>query len=237
VGINPVMMNETMSDVSERTYEIRQVARLTGLAPSRLRAWERRYQVVRPTRLANGYRVYTAHQVALLRAFARLIAGGEKIGNLVRRPWQEVVLDSEKITIGGGSAAQPELIDAILALDRQRVQELVARAVEEMGFAAFAEHTVVSLAQTVGDMWALGILPVAAEHLASEVVVQALKAGLRDTRSPGPLVVAATMPGERHEWGFLATLAVLQQGGWRVHYLGPAGGVEGALPGSRSAAG
>jgi hypothetical protein len=40
-------------------------------------------------------------------------------------------------------------------------------------------------------------------------------------RSSGPLMVCGCLPGERHEWGLLATLATLQDEGWRVHYLGP----------------
>jgi DNA-binding transcriptional MerR regulator len=207
------------SVAGERTYEIRQVARLTGLHPTRIRAWERRYQVVRPTRLSNGYRVYSAGQVALLRAFARLIARGEKIGHLVTRPAEEVILEAERITLP--HSAPPELIDAVLSLDRERLEALVGAEIGRRGLAGFAESVVVPFAHSVGDMWALGILPVAAEHLASEVVVEALKNGIRETRRPGPLVVASTLPGERHEWGFLATLASLPSRGWRVHYLGP----------------
>lgn len=207
------------TDAGERTYEIRQVAELTGLDTSRLRAWERRYKVVQPTRLANGYRVYSAGQVALLRAFARLIARGEKIGNLVGRPMEEVILEAEQIETP--ESAPPELLRAVLALDRARLTELVAEEIERRGLAGFAESVVVPLAHAVGDMWALGFLPVAAEHLASEVIVQALKHGIGDTRRPGPLVLASTMPGERHEWGFLSTLVALQERGWRIHYLGP----------------
>jgi methylmalonyl-CoA mutase cobalamin-binding subunit len=66
----------------------------------------------------------------------------------------------------------------------------------------------------------VGQLPVAAEHLASEVVVHALKGGLRAGRGGGPLFLAGCLPHERHEWGVLATLAVLQDLGWRVQYLG-----------------
>lgn len=207
------------TDAGERTYEIRQVAQLTGLGPSRLRAWERRYHVIRPTRLSNGYRVYSAGQVALLRAYARLIQAGEKIGNLVTRPMEEVILQAERIALP--QSAPPELMEAVLALDRAWLEELVGQEIAHRGFAGFAESVVVPFANTVGDLWALGILPVAAEHLASEVVVQALKSGLRDTRRPGPLVLASTLPGERHEWGFLSILAGLQERGWRVHYLGP----------------
>ena len=203
----------------ERTYEIRQVARLTGLDPSRLRAWERRFQVVRPIRLPNGYRVYSAGQVALLRAFARLIERGEKIGSLVSRPAEEIILAAERIATP--ASAPPGLMDAVLSLDRERLEELVKKEMDRLGFAGFAESVVVPFAHSVGDMWALGILPVAAEHLASEVVIQALKSGIRDARRPGPLVLGSTLPGERHEWGFLATLALLPSRGWRVHYLGP----------------
>lgn len=203
----------------ERTYEIRQVAQLTGLDPSRLRAWERRYQVVRPIRLSNGYRVYSAAQVALLRAFARLIERGEKIGSLASRPAEDVILQAERIATP--HSAPPDLIDAVLSLNRERLENLVQEEIGRRGFAGFAESVVIPFAHSVGDLWALGILPVAAEHLASEVVVQALKSGIRDPRRPGPLVLASTLPGERHEWGFLATLASLPARGWRVHYLGP----------------
>jgi hypothetical protein len=85
---------------------------------------------------------------------------------------------------------------------------------------AFAEEVVLPLARSVGDLWALGKIPIAGEHLASEVVVHALKGGLRMSRGLGPLVVCGCLPGERHEWGFLATLAVIQEDGWRIHYLG-----------------
>ena len=66
-----------------RTYEIQDVAALTGLTPERIRAWERRYAVIRPERQANGYRAYTGAQVALLRAYAKLVSRGARIGDLV----------------------------------------------------------------------------------------------------------------------------------------------------------
>ena len=77
--------------MSARTYRILEVSELTGLEPDRLRAWERRYAAVRPARLPNGYRAYSVEQVALLGAYARLIDGGERIGDLVRRPAEEVL--------------------------------------------------------------------------------------------------------------------------------------------------
>jgi methanogenic corrinoid protein MtbC1 len=202
----------------DRTYEIHEVAELTGLAAARLRAWERRYEVVRPGRLSNGYRVYTADQVALLRAYARLIAGGERIGDLAECEREDVLARAEVRSLDG--SPQAALLEAVRAFDRERLEGLVAQQLALRGLRAFAQEVVLPLAQSVGDLWALGRVPIAAEHLASEVVLHALKGGLRTSRGTGPLVVCGCLAGERHEWGFLATLAVVQEDGWRIHYLG-----------------
>ena len=202
----------------DRGYEINQVAALTGLSTARLRAWERRYAVVRPRRQSNGYRAYSADQVALLRAFALLVARGERIGDLAEEPREAVVAraaagKSDDSTLG-------PFVDAVRALDRDRLEALVTRQLPRKGLAVFAREVVVPLAQLIGDEWALGTLPVAAEHLASEVVVHALKGALRAGRGGGSLLLAACLPGERHEWGVLAALAQAPASGWRVHYLG-----------------
>ena len=202
----------------DRTYEIHEVAELTGLAPARLRAWERRYEFVRPRRLPNGYRVYTADQVALLRAYARLIAGGERVGDLAGHERADVLARAEVRPLDG--SPQAALLGAVRAFDREQLEGLVAQQLALRGLRAFAEEVVLPLAQSLGDLWALGRVSIAAEHLASEVVLHALKGGLRMSRGTGPLVVCGCLAGERHEWGFLATLAVVQEDGWRIHYLG-----------------
>jgi methanogenic corrinoid protein MtbC1 len=195
------------------------VVELTGLAPARLRAWERRYEVVRPARMPNGYRAYSGQQVALLCAYARLVAAGERIGDLASRPVEDVLARVEQRA--AEAPAHAALLDAIRDYDRERLEILVAQQLSLLGFRAFAAEVVIPLARAVGDLWALGRLPVAAEHLATEVVVPVLKAGLRSARGPGPLFLAGCLPRERHEWGVLATLAALQDKGWRVQYLGP----------------
>lgn len=204
---------------ADRTYEIHEAAQLTGLAPARLRAWERRYAVVRPARHSNGYRAYTAKQVALLRAFARLIEHGERIGDLAAQPVDDVLSRAEVRQID--ASPHGALLGAVVTFDRDRLEELVAEEVRVRGLRGFACDVVLPLAQMVGDLWALGKIPVSAEHMASEVVVHALKAGLQGTRGAGPVCIAACLPGERHEWGFLASLVEVQELQWRVHYLGP----------------
>src|SRR5581483_2279299 len=163
-------------------------------------------EVVRPRRLPNGYRAYSAEQVELLRAYARLVAQGARIGELAARPAGEVLARARAQEPDG--TAHGALLAAV---------QIALR-----GLRRFAEEIAIPLAEALGRRWAAGELSVAAEHLASEVVVSALKSGLRAGRGDrGPVALAAGLPGERHEWGILASLTVAQERGWRVHYLGP----------------
>lgn len=203
---------------TDRTYEIQEVASLTGLSADRLRAWERRYDVIRPDRQPNGYRAYSADQVALLRAIARLLDRGARIGDLVTRPPADVIAEaSTRLPDGSPLGA---LISAVGALDRDELEALIAQQLALRGLRRFADEIVLPLAELVGDLWVVGQLPIAGEHLASEVIVHALKGGLRHGRARGPMAVCACLPGERHEWGFLCSLAHAHDAGWRIHYLG-----------------
>lgn len=203
----------------QRTYEIHEVAALTGLSASRLRAWERRYAVVRPRRMANGYRAYTSEQVALLRAFARLVTEGERIGELAAAPPAEVLARADRRQIG--ATPIDAILDAVRRLDRDALTGLVRRQLALRGLGAFAAEVVCPLATAVGDEWALGRVSIGGEHLASEVVLQTLKEAMVEGHGSGPLLIAACLPGERHEWGVVATLAQALERGWRIQYFGP----------------
>ncbi|HTO72773.1 MAG TPA: MerR family transcriptional regulator [Gemmatimonadales bacterium] len=203
----------------ERLYEIYEVAELTGLAPARLRAWERRYAVVRPARQANRYRAYSARQVALLRAYARLIKAGARIGDLVARPVEDVLASAEARDRDGTPVGA--ILSAIERLDRAAIGAILERELDARGLVRLCDEIVRPLGEIVGDRWALGILPIALEHMASESVVSFLKHELsRTAPSDGPLLLAACLEGERHEWGVLQMLAQAREGGWRLSYLG-----------------
>lgn len=65
-------------------YPIRVVSQLTGINPVTIRAWERRYRLVRPERTPGGHRLYSRANVEILRAAARLIQQGVSISHAVR---------------------------------------------------------------------------------------------------------------------------------------------------------
>ena len=63
-------------DKTGLNLNISAVERETGLSKDVLRVWERRYAFPKPSRDENGERVYTAAEIAKLRAIKRLMDVG-----------------------------------------------------------------------------------------------------------------------------------------------------------------
>src|SRR5512144_2975755 len=61
---------------------IRTVSSLTGVNPVTLRAWERRYGLIKPVRTPKGHRRYTMADVELINQVVALLEGGMSIGQV-----------------------------------------------------------------------------------------------------------------------------------------------------------
>lgn len=65
-------------------FRIGRLAQLSGFEASLLRAWERRYGLLQPVRLSNGFRLYTEDDLALLRRIRTFLDEGFSIGDIAR---------------------------------------------------------------------------------------------------------------------------------------------------------
>lgn len=68
--------------LSQGLLPIREVARLTGVIPVTLRAWERRYGLVVPLRTSKGHRLYTEDDVARIRLVLTWLDRGVAVGQV-----------------------------------------------------------------------------------------------------------------------------------------------------------
>ena len=62
--------------MSDATLRIGELARRSGVSADLLRAWERRYGLLTPTRTAGGYRLYSADDEARVRSMRAHLAQG-----------------------------------------------------------------------------------------------------------------------------------------------------------------
>jgi len=205
------------------TYPLRTAARLTGLSPELLRAWERRYGVVEPQRTAGGTRRYTAADIDRLRLVKAAVDAGQRIGKVARMDAAELERSAGTASPSDEPADRMDEIFAVLAgYDAAAVQRILGRHLSALGPSAFAREVAAPLVAEVGDRWADGRTGIAQEHLVSGALRSLLGAALQPTASSqiGPRIVFATPSGERHELGLLMAALTALGAGANPIYLG-----------------
>ncbi len=143
-------------------FPISVVSQKTGLTPEVLRAWERRYQGVRPQRDAAGRRVYSRELLDRLIVIARLLRAGYRVGDVVDLSADELVerledlapsspatpgyaslergTPHESLRSGTERESVALAVDAILALDAGRLQDAVQLSLTSEGRLDFADR-------------------------------------------------------------------------------------------------
>lgn len=219
-------------------YTIKQASRLTGVPSATLRAWERRYAVVRPARNDAGYRVYDEGAITAILSLRRLIDAGWSPAEAARVV-RDGGVEAAATTPGDKPAAEPgvtleredpheptvllrDFLDAAARLDSVGLEECLDRAFVAGSFELVAERWLFPALSALGDAWATGRIDVAGEHLASQAVRRRLARAFdaAGSRSRGPAVIVGLPAGSRHELGALAFAVVARRRGLDVHYLG-----------------
>ena len=214
-------MEGSNSEALALTYPLKAAARLTGLSPELIRAWERRYGVVAPLRTPGGTRRYRATDLERLRLVKAAVDEGHRIGQVAR-------LDSAELERRAAASPTPsagrlgEILTALERLDGAEAQRLISLQLSVLGPARFARDYAAPLVREIGERWAAERLPIASEHLATQLLRSLLGSALHPTAASllGSRIVFATPSGEPHELGLqMAAITALSAGANPI-YLG-----------------
>lgn len=214
--------------MAEHSFRIRKAAELSGVTEDLIRAWERRYGVLKPRRTPGGYRVYSDADIAVLKRLKRLTEEGVSIAEAARLvPTLRREVEQGEMPVVGLVAGAPvdrwreQMLEAALSYDQRKVE-----AVLDQAFAALPALTVVDtvltpLMREVGECWAEGRMAVAEEHLATQTVRERLVSLLRGSPAGSRKhVLCACFPDEQHEVGLIAAALRFRHAGMRVTFLG-----------------
>lgn len=220
----------TSTPSSATGLPIAAVERDTGLSKDTLRVWERRYGFPRPTRDANGERVYPSEQVDKLRLLKRLMDQGHRPGKIAEQSLGQLQALAEAGNGRSGSASTENRPDATVRPFLQLIadhrvdalrRELALLAVKA-GLARFVTDVIAPLTALVGEAWARGELAIFEEHLYTESVQGVLRNAITAIPHPGdsPRVLLTTVPQEPHGLGVLMAEAMFALEGARCVSLG-----------------
>jgi MerR family transcriptional regulator, light-induced transcriptional regulator len=206
---------------------IGELGRRVGVSEHVLRAWERRYGVLRPVRSPGGYRLYSDADERRIRRMQAHLAAGLSAAEAARAALSEDQPGPPPVgrngSDGGGGLAGPS---RELAQSLDRLDEPGAQAALDRLLAGFTTETVLRDAllpylRDLGNRWERGQVSIAGEHFASNLLRGRLAGLARGWGyGHGPRAVLACPPGEQHDLPLLMFGIVLHRCGWRVEYLG-----------------
>jgi DNA-binding transcriptional MerR regulator len=210
-------------------YPIRAVSKLTGIGIDTLRAWERRYGAVTPTRDDRG-RMYTEADVARLRLLNGAVEEGHSIGRLAALS-NDQLRDLCAEAAAAVPAAVPTrrtplettaLLTALREYDAVGLDQELSRLAAVLRPLDLLQDVLMPVLTQVGDDWHRGRTRIAHEHLMSSTMRNLLGAVLRlyARRETSVRLLFATPSGERHEIATLGAAMLAASAGLGVSYLG-----------------
>jgi MerR family transcriptional regulator, light-induced transcriptional regulator len=202
----------------EDRWRIKEFAAIVGVQEATLRAWERRYDLLRPQRSSGGFRLYSSADERRIRAMQAHMARGIA-------PAQAAALAVAESAVAIVAPGRPEeLVDAMLdaadAFDATRFDALLDAAFGQ-GHLPAIRDVVLPVLVEIGTRWERSQLTVGHEHFASHLIERRLLALANGWEAGhGPLALLACPSGERHTLGLVCFGLLLADRGWRIAYLG-----------------
>ena len=197
---------------------IGELSRRSGVSPELLRAWERRYQLLRPARSQGGLRLYSFDDLERVRLMQQHLARGLAAAEAAALSAEQPAASGAETLLAG---AKNELADALGEFDEPRAHALLDSLLAAATIDSVLAIVVVPYLRELGERWERGEASVAQEHFASAVLRGRLLGLARGWgRGLGPPIVLACAPGEQHDLGLIAFGLALRGRGWRVVYLG-----------------
>ena len=200
---------------------IGELSKRAGVSPALLRAWERRYGLVRPTRSAGGLRLYSPADVERVRLMRQHLAEGLAAAEAASLASRAVLGEEADPAALHPAVVRDDLADALDRFDEPRAQSILDRLLAVATVDTLLRDVVLPYLQELGERWTRGDASVAQEHFASSVLRGRLLGLARGWgQGLGPTAVLACLPGEQHDLGLITFGLALRARGWRIIYLG-----------------
>jgi DNA-binding transcriptional MerR regulator len=207
-------------------YPIRVVSRLTGIGIDTLRAWERRYNAVTPSRDRES-RLYSDADVARLRLINQAASSGHRVGQIAGLSDKDLRALTAAHTVQAAPAPRAALdtsafTSALAGLDNAAIDQEFSQLAAVLPPLEIVQDVLLPALREAGDQWNRRRGGIALEHVLSATTRHLLGSFLRlyAPRHPKVRLLFTTTAGDRHEIGILCAAMLAASSGLGVSYLG-----------------
>jgi len=215
-------MTKTMQQTMTEKFPIRTVSEITGVNAVTLRAWERRYGLIKPLRTPKGHRLYSRSDIRLVEEILGQLAEGMSISQVAKN-----ILENTPADIGDEDSKTwdryaEKMIAATVNYDEQQLDLVYNDAMSLYPIDIVTSRLLLPLLGELGNRWAKKTGSVAEEHFFSMYLRNKLGARFhhQNLTNQGPKLIMACLPGEHHEFGILLFALTAHSKGYRIILLG-----------------
>lgn len=198
---------------------IGELSQRTGISPELLRAWERRYGLLDPSRSSGGFRLYTGADEARVRRMKVYLAqgvGAAEAARLAQRGAPDDLLPRNSMEV-----LRTDLGVALEAFDEAGGHRVLDSALDSFSLDAVISDLLIPYLNDLGERWAHDEVTVAQEHFASNLIrARLLALGRSWDAGYGPRALLACPELELHDLGLVLFGVALGRRGWRITFLG-----------------
>jgi DNA-binding transcriptional MerR regulator len=207
-----------MDGPPEGHLRIGELSQRTGVSPELLRAWERRYGLLKPARSPGGYRLYSRADEARVRRMKAHLAQGVATAEAARLAERAAASES----LGGSmKALRGDLGCALEAFDEASGHRVLDVALDSFSVDGVMSDLLIPYLDDLGERWSRNEVTVAQEHFASNLIrARLLALGRSWDAGYGPRALLACPEGELHDLGIVLFGVALARRGWRITFLG-----------------
>lgn len=207
------------------TYSIKDLENLTGIKAHTIRIWEQRYNLLNPQRTDTNIRYYLDSDLRKILNINLLYTNGLKISKIAKLSDEEIVTEAEKILQSNKGSTKNDIeavINKILDMDSEGIHNLLEQQFQQIGIIRMYLEVVNPLLIRIGELWQLGTITVAHEHLFSNTLREFVLSKTNNLPYPtkGKKIILFLHEQEEHELTLLFYQYLLKDKGWECIYLG-----------------
>ena len=215
------LMNKIKDTFTIQDFEI-----LTGIKAHTIRIWEKRYNILTPSRINRNVRVYSLSELQKILNISLLYKNNYKISKIAKL--SDDLLSEEAKTVALSDFSNNYEINSLLlcmyTFDENLFQNTYLKLLKKDSFIEIFSNTYIPLLNHLGLLWQTNSIKPAHEHFISNLIYQKIALNIAALpnieRTNEPVNVLFLPFGEIHDLGLFFLNYYLKLKGERTVYLG-----------------
>lgn len=206
-------------------YSIKDLEVLSGIKAHTIRIWEKRYNLLIPSRTETNIRYYTDKDLKRILNVSMLVKNGFKISKVSK--FDEIEIKNSILSLSENQNTETDYVEQfiryMLDFDQVRFVKLTNEIIARIGFEEAAVKVFFQLFERIGTYWQVGTVFPAQEHFVTSIFRQKLISEidkLESNNNKDATMLLFLPEGELHEMGLLFYSYLAQKYGYNVIYLG-----------------